>query len=404
MKKNKYISNILFLLMVMAFTPYIYASSGAKITDIEHVETSNYHKVLIHLDKKLSADPTLEIRSNLIQLEIPNSYVWPRIEKNVNLDGKSNESKLTAYQFTREIVRFRVLPNFKVSEIGKDVSIVDKGRVLEVIFPRLPGKDTVANSNNPKDQRREVKSKSNVQEFDESYLDKLVQERGQDNPIKSDFDSAWFGEPQSEEEDEVNVIQSSVLETEGGSGLSDSTNSFSIAQYIGKFAAFLGIVLVLFYGVITVLKKGVLRKGRLSLFNDTKIVEVLNTTYIGPKRSLMLIKAHNQVILVGSSENGFEMLSEIRDVAGLFKSGEKEIAGSNFDTSLMGAKQSDKEFKLKPVEENLSKDLSSFLKNNEEQDVSSSITPKSKGEQLPVDKVRLSDQIKDKVKSLKSLQ
>ena len=129
-----------------------------------------------------------------------------------------------------------------------------------------------------------------------------------------------------------------------------------------------------------------MKKGRLGFLNSTKIVEVLSSTHVGPKKTLLLIRAHEQVFLVSSSDQGMSLISEVTDVNGLLKEGEKQVAGNNFDTALVDADAKDKVFKTKDVL-GLNMVDESFVKN---------IAVK--------EKVKFSDQIKNKVKGLKPLQ
>src|SRR5690606_25564288 len=99
--------------------------------------------------------------------------------------------------------------------------------------------------------------------------------------------------------------------------------------------------------------------------------------------------AHNQVFLVSNTDSGIHPISEINDVAGLFKEGEKKIAGNNFDDSLGLANDntaSESKIKLKEniMESNRQSSLTDYLEVK--------------------DKVKFSDQIKKKVKNLKPLQ
>ena len=130
------------------------------------------------------------------------------------------------------------------------------------------------------------------------------------------------------------------------------------------------------------LKKSVLGKNKLGFLNSTKMVDVINTTYLSPKRTIMLIRAHEQIFLIGSSEKGLHSLGELTDVAGLLKEGEKKISGNNFDMSLDSVSKSNQDFNLKEMME---------VENVE--------NPKKVQE-----KVKLRDHIKSKVKGLKSLQ
>ena len=130
------------------------------------------------------------------------------------------------------------------------------------------------------------------------------------------------------------------------------------------------------------------------------MIEVLNTTYIAPKRSLLLIRAHKQVFLVGSSEKGLHMISEVNDMSGLFKEGEKSLSGSNFDSSLGVANSEEKSFKLKDFLDNESE-----KDNNEGTDsVALRAIEKEMAAAKESHKVKFSDQIKSKLKDLKPLQ
>jgi hypothetical protein len=120
---------------------------------------------------------------------------------------------------------------------------------------------------------------------------------------------------------------------------------------------------------------------------------VLSTTYVAPKKSLMMIKAHNQIFLVSNTDTGIHLVSEITDVSGLMKDGEKKIAGTNFDDNL-----NTEETKTKAAKN----EREVILK----QDIYSSKDDKTKkSDNVEVkDQVRLSDQLKKKVKNLKQLQ
>ena len=136
------------------------------------------------------------------------------------------------------------------------------------------------------------------------------------------------------------------------------------------------------------MKKGFLKRGKLGFLNNADQISVLNQTYIAPKKSLMLIKAHNQVFLVSNTDHGIHPISEIKDAAGLLKDGEKTISGHNFDTKLSDADE-DKSIETKVK---LKDDIT---KSNQESSLSSYLNVK--------DKVKFSDQLKKKVKNLKPL-
>jgi len=198
--------------------------------------------------------------------------------------------------------------------------------------------------------------------------------------------------------------------------MGETKSNFSIMGYVGKFVAFLAVMIAGFYGVLTLFKKGIIKKGKLGFLNSTKLVEVLSTTHIAPKKSLIMIKAHKQVFLISNTEAGMTLVSEIKDVAGLIKTGEEEITGSNFDTNLNVANKTSIQFKLKEVDtRNSYGEDDDFEMDSLDDMLNDSVPAKNAGkktstnalasiEKTPVqDQVRFSDTIKNKVKNLKQL-
>ena len=209
--------------------------------------------------------------------------------------------------------------------------------------------------------------------------------------------------------DRVNTTQSSTHKEPAKSVFNKEEpikSSFSLTSYIGTFVAFLSLMILGFYGVLTLVKKGVIKKGKLGFLHSTKLVEVISTTHVAPKRTLMMVKAHKQIFLISNTESGMQLVSEINDVSGLIKTGEEELMGSNFDTNLFKATKKEKEFKLK--EDSVANDytLDDMLNDNEGVGVDKSITHALKEiEKSPVkDQVRFSDQIKTKLKQMKQIQ
>lgn len=120
------------------------------------------------------------------------------------------------------------------------------------------------------------------------------------------------------------------------------------------------------------------------------MIQVLSTTYVAPKRSLMIVKAHRQIFLVANSESGLEFLSEMTDTTGLLKEGEKEVTGTNFDLNLGEARQTVHEHSVK-LKENIQESTPI-----EETSVATKLIPK--------DIVKFSDELKKKAKKLKPIE
>jgi len=385
--------SILAILSILAF-PLSAIASGVKVKSVNFTQAGKKGKVVINLEGRVPETPELSVKKGIVQVEMPGTIVWPKIEKKVTTAGKDFDTTLMAYQFNKNTVRFRAMIPYELKGKENLINVTLKEKAIELNFP-VPGIAAKATVKTP------AKKSADATAYDESYLDKLVKEKEQNTgTAKATKTIAATGAKKEAKtglfakKDEVNMALSGT-EKEA----SENKSSFSVASYIGKFVAFLGLVLLFFYGVMHLMRRGVLKKGKLGFLNDTNIVEVLNTTYLGPKKSLLMVKVHKQVFLLSSTDKGIEFLSELKDTTGLFKAQENKVAGDNFDSNLGTAAKENKQFKLKELEKAI--ETTQKAQENDNESLEGFL---AKTESETTDKVKLSDQIKNKVKNLKQLQ
>lgn len=401
---------ILLTLLLMTATNVWASDVSIKGADFD-ISKGNSAKLSIKHAGIINNNPQLTISDKTLSLTIPNSGLENKINK------KLNGAHIFATMSGEEAVT--VTMNLPYSLKGKesDVTITLKEGVIDVLFPRNATAKPVATNIQRSPSIAEKAAivavetqNAEAEKLDENYLSNLVKKQeklAEEKHAKDPVDQ--------KETDRVTLTQSSVTKNakEGDSTAStqtkDGESRFSVMGYVGKFVAFLSIMIAGFYGVLTLFKKGIIKKGKLGFLHSTKLVEVLSTTHIAPKRQLLMVKAHKQVFLISSSETGIQFLSEINDVTGLIKTGEEEITGSNFDTNLTSAARTEKDFKLKEVEtfSNYATDypmdsLDDML--NDDIPAKAATNAAKAIEKNPVkDQVRFSDQIKTKVKNLKQL-
>jgi flagellar biogenesis protein FliO len=359
----------------------------------------------------LNDNPLISVNDKTLQIIIPNSHVYSKIQR------KYNGTTITATQADRDSVSVKALLPYSLQGKESLVNITLKDGSIDVNFPKIVSANKINRA--PAITAETIKAveanNAEAEKLDESYLSTLVQENEKlaaaqhpeakkVNEIKKDSqaDTAQAG-------DRVSLTQAGLQKEAAKVSFNKeepTKSSFSLTSYIGKFIAFLSLMVLGFYGVLTLFKKGVIKKGKLGFLHSTKLVEVLSTTHVAPKRTLMMVKAHKQVFLISNSESGMQLISEIGDVTGLIKSGEAELTGSNFDTNLYKANGKDKEFKLK--EDHIASDytLDDMLSENDGVGVDKTETHAIKAiEKNPVkDQVRFSDQIKTKLKNMKQIQ
>jgi flagellar biogenesis protein FliO len=386
-----------FAISLLALTLTSVALAGVKVTSVELTTNGNHGYVNIALDGRSNDLPDIKVYGKIIEVTVANADGFNAIFKNVK------GAQLSANSLNGKAVVKAVLPYDVSSDL---VEVGFKNSNIEVIFPR--GKVVKENTTAlaapvlaPKEVIKPVLEKTLDQKaenkvakdlLNEDYLNKLMKE---ENAPK-----AGFAEANTVKADEINVKQAAIAKIETKIPTKSknvpmaisSSNNFSFAGYAAKFTIFLAVVLGLFYGVVMLLKKGVFSRGKLGFLNNTKMIEVLSTTYIAPKRSLMIVKAHKQIFLVANSETGFTFLSEMTDTSGLMKEGEKFVTGSNFDMNLGSAEKTEESEMLIKLKENIME--SSPV--NEERGLSKIAIAK--------DIVKFSDELKKKAKKLKPIE
>ncbi|HXH32538.1 MAG TPA: flagellar biosynthetic protein FliO [Bacteriovoracaceae bacterium] len=379
-----------FVVMVVSSLVSFSTFAGVKVTAMDLKINGETGLVNVSLDGRSNELPDLQVNGKVIVLTISESEAFQLISKKVggvHLSAKMENGKA--------LVR-AVLPYEVKTE---DVDLAFNNKKIEIIFKRtrvakeVTATAPAATTGDLKATEAAAAAANAVSKdvLNEDYLNGLMKEN---SVVEKEEAAVEVAAAQKEiKKDEITAVLAAPVRAEPAPApvfVAKEGNQFSFAGYAVKFTVFLAMVLGLFYGVVQLLKKGVFNRGKLGFLNNTKMIEVLSTTYVGPKRSLMIVKAHKQVFLVASSESGLQFLSEMSDTSGLIKEGEKFVTGDNFDTNLGAAELSEAESGLR-LKENIGESAPA-----EEVKGIAALTAK--------DIVKFSDELKKKAKKLKPIE
>jgi flagellar biogenesis protein FliO len=379
---------IAILIVMILVSLSINADAGVKVTSVDLQTKGPNGYIDINLDGRYLDLPDLKVNGKIIEIILSGAEPFSSINKKVSgalLSAKAiNGKALVSIELPYDVK-------------ADSVDVGWKNKSIQIVFPRgkavtkdLVKKNPVNEIKNidPSVERmeREEKKESVVskENLNEDYLNKLVEE---------EKNKPFLIKNSEVKTDDVKTQQSSFdksFKPQNNPSSQENNDNFSFAGYAVKFFLFLALVLGLFYGVIQLLKKGLFNKGKLGFLNNSQMIQVLSTTYVGPKRSLMIVRAHKQIFLVANSESGIQFLSEMNDTAGLVKEGEKAVSGTNFDLTLDSAEIStnDSSFKIK-------------------EDINESTPiPEEKGIQSlsAKDIVKFSDELKKKARKLRPIE
>ena len=344
------------------------AEAKSKINDIKFKKlTSGGVRIEVLLDEKVDQTPSMTIKGRHVELLIPESSLSPKIVKKLSLQKKF-DTLLVGRKVSQNSTKVTLSLPYVMSKanLNSKASVVVKGQKIVLVVPLVKRAKLLA------------KSKPKAPEadggYDESYLQKLLKDKKKPEREKLVVN----------EEESIPLLpkSSDTVATTMSASPKEEMAPFSFTAQAGKFAGLLILVIGIFYGLVLILKKSIFRKGKLGFLHSTKVMEVLSTTYLAPKRTAILLRVHKQIFLIGSSEKGLVPLGELGDITGLLKQGEEELGGNNFDSSLQSIEGEEKEFNLKKaLDENNVNDANGIAED-----------------------VKLSEQIKNKLKDLKPLQ
>jgi flagellar biogenesis protein FliO len=362
------------------------AGAGVKVTGLDLAVSGAHGYVNVALEGRSGELPDVRVFGNTIEVTLSDAEPFGAITRTVS------GARLSANVLNGKAIVKAILP-YDVNQHSVDLGW--KGRNIEVIFPRgvrtavraeAPAAAPATRPANPVLSKVEAAVPKDA--LNEDYLNKLMKEEAQKAAPK-----ALAKTLAPEQRDTVTVraaAPATATTTAAAPGPRTGTDGFSFAGYAAKFAVFLAFVLGLFYGVVQLLKRGVFNKGKLGFLNNTQLIQVLSTTYVAPKRSLLVVKAHKQIFLVANSETGLQFLAEMSDTSGLVKEGEKLVTGTNFDLNL-GAAEADPAAPAVKLKENIAE---------------SAPLPEDRGiaALTAKDIVKFSDELKKKAKKLKPIE
>ena len=346
------------IMLITLIPSVLFAVESSKLQDISYSVDGDKKILEIKLQKAFQAKPDLLIKDSIVQVTLPKTTVWPKIEKAFKLEGSNKKMILTAYQYNKDTVRFRAIvpENFKFNL--NQIKIREEGHRIKVII-----------SNNgivSVDRKKKA--------YDDKLLEQLLTDQGRSNNKRG----LSKEEPVAKDQVSVSLSGNRPVKTPDKSNI---WNEFSVMGFVAKFIAFMAVIIIFFYGISHFFRKGTIKKGQFGFLKNMNAVSVISNTYLAPKKSLAMVRVNKQVFLLGVSDNGINMLSEIDEVAEVLKEGEKQVAGNNFDTELkdINGREENKKFTLKSDANQI--------------DTKNKLNNKS-----------VSEKIKNKVKNLKALQ
>ena len=95
-----------------------------------------------------------------------------------------------------------------------------------------------------------------------------------------------------------------------GPGLPDAPNGIGLVPLLVRTVLSLGLVVILIYGVVFVLRRMVSRQRP---SGSGALIRVVGSAFIGPKKGVYLLEVLDRILVVGVTDTTMVLLSEITD-------------------------------------------------------------------------------------------
>ena len=318
------------------------ASSAWAVTALKQIRVTEGSRVEMDFDGKLkSSQIKTEFFNDVIQISLSDVSVYPA--KIFSVSGP-NLAKVFAYQYSPKLVRARLTVKGKAEAFKDRVSVQVIGNSINVVL----SDEASASASGAKDQihqsaaqavradsaakaeaKSEAKSEAKgvapvpLSTDEKSLLDKVLTQ-----PV-----------PTKESLKEKDAIPASTGRTLAWGKKTEAKASSSVLRILGM----LGLVLGVFLAFALILKQAKKLTGpgskrfnsmlgrfvRVKLGHREKMIDVVATHYLGPKKSIAVVRVCGRLLVLGVSNDSINLISQLADPSA-GASSDDELDGTDF--------------------------------------------------------------------------
>lgn len=292
---------------------------AANQTTLRQVQTVSGNQIHLLFDREIDKSQIKkEYFRDIVQFSLSNTSVYPA--KIISVDG-SPVSKVFAYQYTPNLVRCRLTVNGKAEDYENRVSVDVDGRSMVIrISDPIVHTDQITHKaaqktavENPPAVETTAQQKPSVKDDPET---KKILERvlGKDAQNKS----------------EVKSTNSERKKNNSGTGIS------KLFFWAGGFLGFLLMVAFLYRSVKGArIKNRIANNGRFAgligkltggkILRKPKMIEVVANHYLGPKKSIAVVKIQGRSLVVGITDENINLITRFEEDFGSDLEGVSEV-------------------------------------------------------------------------------
>ena len=272
--------------------------SAHAVLVLKQVQALGSNQVELQFDRDVDVKAIkTEFYQDIIQLSLNNVSVYP--PRIFSVPG-ADIAKVFAYQYTPKLVRCRLTMKGKAEEFKDRISLRSKGRTLILsLQPPVLAKDKVTlQAAKAISAPQAVPAKTVLKPEDKSVLDKVLKEPA--NPEAQNKPVNLTGSPSASK--------------------SHKTSQSTLGRAAKGFA-WMTVVILLMAGLLLALRKALkakpgskswlLRMMKGKLGGPGKLIEVEATHYLGPKKSIAVVKVQGRRLVLGVTEESINLITQL---------------------------------------------------------------------------------------------
>jgi len=318
-------------LLTLALLPAFAWAAPTQLKQVQVSQKENASQVDFLFDNKITAGQIkTEYLNDIIQLVIQDVSIYPA--KVAAVDSESL-TKVFAYQFSPKVVRCRLSVKGKAEDYKEKFEIETNGKVVTIKLKSTKSGVTQAKASaavaaNAKESPKEVAQK---EVSDPELLKKITEEpihMAQAAPIAAAVAS------ESKSNSAEKTAEKTTEKKDESLSKDSAISSAPILRSLGKLALFFG-----FFGILALLAKKFLAQGlqngikfnhatsqrpgatgimgmisrfaTAKLSGRGKLIEVIATHHLGPKRSIHVVRVGEKTLVIGSTAENINLISEL---------------------------------------------------------------------------------------------
>lgn len=314
--------------ILLGFACFVLSTQAHALTILKQVQVSPNKQIDLLFDQKVQANQIkVEYLRDIVQFSLKDISVYPA--KIMSVSGEELK-KIFAYQYTPNLVRFRMTIDGDAQDYKNRVTYRTQGKLLTInIEPKKVAKT-------PAVEKKAVVTKQ--------LEDKVVLKSAQAEVVKKN-------EKLTTQENAL--LDEVIAKTDKRA---EKSHLPSLKKVFGWMLALLGMFVFLVFTLKKLKKKdstGFITKIFKKLPNSgflgkTKLIEVVSNHYLGPKKSIAVVKVKGRMLLVGITNESINLISELDDNGLDLSGGVGAVAAGNPIFSQMLNKEIQSDAGVKP--------------------------------------------------------